>query len=504
MKPVKTKMVVGLIGLAVALIVYFQDPLLDELRWSQIRNGDERESLARYVDRFAQGRHIQEAQAMIDKIDAWSAVRNSQNLAEVERYIKTYPDDAHTPAARKQAEKLRYRQTVESMRTAQALYSFTQANPPPTPQDQEQITQIMDALIQNEVAALSSLKELNAYVADNPVIKNYAELEKNFRRILAARDADRQAWAEAVAENTDDSYTKYRFAFPHGEFVGEVYDRIDELRWQELTSPYYTDPGLVGRGGTLMNTKQAKTPEQILTDYRFYVRSYFNGKYVQQARQAVDELSWPFVTAENTVTAYQGYLEESPDGRHVAEARRRVESLRQDASLYRTDMTTEALIHFFAKYPGHSRTDEAVQAIVPGLVEWRHRKQVAQILEDNGWRPQTDWERVYFALATKDKKFMETNRDLARTVFLNSVDSPRTEKEKYAGLYALIALGADEAVPQLKQILAEKGSKGLCEAYLNSGYEELITAAEKWARDRGYPITKSYNANAPARWGSLR
>lgn len=93
-----------------------------------------------------------------------------------------------------------------------------------------------------------------------------------------------------------------------------------------------------------------------------YLRDHPDGRFVGEARQALDYRAWRPADESGTAVALQAYLQRHPNGAHADEARQRIE-----AALHNEQLYTEAVAYgdarlieeFLANYPGHVREGDA-------------------------------------------------------------------------------------------------------------------------------------------------
>ncbi len=145
----------------------------------------------------------------------------------------------------------------------------------------------------------------------------------------------------------------------------------------------------------------------------------------------------------------------------------------------------------------------AVPALVTSLKDWDFGKKVAIALQKKfGWQPQNVGDKVHYAIAMRDKSVLIGIWEQMKGVLLEDVLSNEYIVIENA-LYAFIALGREEIIPDLIKTLNSKGNKTMAEAYLNCGQKELDSAARAWSASHGYYITVG-TGTAPVGWGEWR
>ena len=98
-----------------------------------------------------------------------------------------------------------------------------------------------------------------------------------------------------------------------------------------------------------------------------------------------------------------------------------------------------------------------------------------------------------------DKAHLNQHWDVTRYVLLTDIQTGKQNKIENA-IYALVSLGNEDVLTELKRIIIAHGSKDIAQTYLNCGNNELRKAAESWAAERGYQILGGGNVGQ-AIWG---
>jgi len=142
-----------------------------------------------------------------------------------------------------------------------------------------------------------------------------------------------------------------------------------------------------------------------------------------------------------------------------------------------------------------------IQALPHWYADWGAGKSIAGALDNMGWKPNSTEEEVHYLVAKRDKYGLKKKWAETKQVLLNDVESDNREVVKNA-VYAFIAIGNEEIIPDLIAILDNRGNVIMAETYLNSGNKKLDDAARDWARRNGYKITSGYGAS-DVNWGSM-
>ncbi|HON07963.1 MAG TPA: HEAT repeat domain-containing protein, partial [Verrucomicrobiota bacterium] len=117
---------------------------------------------------------------------------------------------------------------------------------------------------------------------------------------------------------------------------------------------------------------------------------------------------------------------------------------------------------------------KVIPALFSALPNWDANNEICQALNNLGWTPKTDAEKVYFWIGNIDIKNLTNNWELTKQVLLN--DLYQDDKRKVINAaYTFIALGRKDMISDLIEALKLK-PEILTEAYMTSGKEELNKA----------------------------
>lgn len=148
----------------------------------------------------------------------------------------------------------------------------------------------------------------------------------------------------------------------------------------------------------------------------------------------------------------------------------------------------------------------AIPVLAAHLQDWEARYEIAGALRQLQWQPTTEKERIYFLLSGGSDDGINAQWGAVEKVLMDDLDNGDERAVRFA-LYTFICLGREEYVPKLIEVLWERDSSKLAEAYLNCGHDKLAEAARKWALANGYMVT-SHNATPndgsyhPVSWDS--
>ena len=143
-----------------------------------------------------------------------------------------------------------------------------------------------------------------------------------------------------------------------------------------------------------------------------------------------------------------------------------------------------------------------IDYLIPKLANWQIAPHAAKVLSELQWAPSTDEEIVRFKVALKELDFIQANWTLVRTVLTRDLYSKDPQKIQNA-LYAFIGIGRKEVIDDLITALNNKGDLRIAEAYLNSGQNKLVAAAEVWAMNNGQEVHQFKKGIQPVQWGRL-
>ena len=124
------------------------------------------------------------------------------------------------------------------------------------------------------------------------------------------------------------------------------------------------------------------------------------------------------------------------------------------------------------------------------------RKEAADALLRLGWTPKNSSDKVHLWISKKDEQSITANWSMIKKVLLHDFNAG---KISYA-LYAFIAIGKEEIIPVLIDMLNKKGTETMAEAFLNCGHDKLEAAGRHWASVNGYGVWKGDGAH-PVSWG---
>ena len=134
------------------------------------------------------------------------------------------------------------------------------------------------------------------------------------------------------------------------------------------------------------------------------------------------------------------------------------------------------------------------------ILNWELRTAVGNGLAAANWKPSTEQEQVYLWVCQSNADALARARAQTCRVLLEDVKSKDKPRIDHA-VFALVSLGWEDMVPELKRILEQSGHEEMAETYLNCGHDELRVAAKVWGNRHKYAITP-YGGSRKTSWGA--
>jgi HEAT repeat protein len=151
---------------------------------------------------------------------------------------------------------------------------------------------------------------------------------------------------------------------------------------------------------------------------------------------------------------------------------------------------------------GLMRNPRALDVLLAEILNWELRTAVGNGLAAANWKPSTEREQVYLWVCQSNADALARARAQTCRVLLEDVQSKDKPRIDHA-VFALVSLGWEDMVPELKHILEESGHEEMAETYLNCGHDELRAAAKAWGNRHKYAITP-YGGSRKTSWGAWR
>ncbi len=190
----------------------------DDLAWVKALEADTVEGYRAYLAAFPKGRHIEDAQRLLNEFDeaAWTLADERDTIEGYEDYLESWPEGLHATEAR---DRIAKKKAEEEARRKNAEEAARQ-----------------EAAAWKAAAETNSIPSYEGYLTKFPAGKNAPEAQLRIERIRAedarkkASVADEAAWTAADASGTAEAYQQYLTSFPQGAHVPEAIAKIEELR----------------------------------------------------------------------------------------------------------------------------------------------------------------------------------------------------------------------------------------------------------------------------------
>lgn len=152
------------------------------------------------------------------------------------------------------------------------------------------------------------------------------------------------------------AYNNYLKIFPDGKYAHLVPDRIEKIEFdackttqqcQQFKDKYPSTKYPLNEKWEECFFKQCSN----IATYESYIKNYPNGKYVSQAKSAIDKL---YYEACRSISEYQSYISNFPNGAYLGAAKSRIEELR-----YKSCKTTEDFKNYMRGYPNGMYYEQA-------------------------------------------------------------------------------------------------------------------------------------------------
>ncbi len=115
--------------------------------------------------------------------------------------------------------------------------------------------------------------------------------------------SEEEIWATVVKQNNKDVYQKFVSDFPNSIYKA---DALDASAWLNAFEK---------------NTVAALT--------KYIIDHVPNGKFIEQAKEKLDEATWQKAQADKTILGFAEYIRQFPQGKHVKDAREAMEKIQK-------------------------------------------------------------------------------------------------------------------------------------------------------------------------------
>ena len=133
---------------------------------------------------------------------------------------------------------------------------------------------------------------------------------------------EERAWNKAKEENSIWSYEEFLLKYPEGDYTEKAKLVLEEIYWQAALTTINEDKNrerhiVQDNYSIIIKVVRTETVEE-------YLDLFPEGKYVDEAREVLDEAAWWLAVEENTYAGYRDYLDKYPQGNYAREASRAV------------------------------------------------------------------------------------------------------------------------------------------------------------------------------------
>ena len=130
---------------------------------------------------------------------------------------------------------------------------------------------------------------------------------------------------------------------------------------------------------------------------------------------------------------------------------------------------------------------KSIPILKADLTNWYIKRPVSDALVQLGWKPNSLEEKIHWYIANEQKNELLKRWEDTKIVLISDIVS--NEKQSVVNaVYSFIAIGKEEILSELTEILDVKGTVVMAETYLNSGNSILSDAAHRWAKEHGYHV----------------
>lgn len=190
----------------------------DDLAWVKALEIDTVEGYRNYIENFPNGRHVEDAQRLINEFDeaAWKLADERNTIAGYEDYLESWPEGLHVTEAKERIAKIKAEEEARRKNAAEAARQ--------------------EAAAWQKAAQANTIPAYEGYLATYPAGKNASEAQSRIDRLRAeeaarqAAAADDAAWQAALATNTADAFQQYLTSYPQGQHVPEAIAKLEDLR----------------------------------------------------------------------------------------------------------------------------------------------------------------------------------------------------------------------------------------------------------------------------------
>lgn len=174
--------------------------------------------------------------------------------------------------------------------------------------------------------------------------------------LLSSCSRETAYWNKVNQINSIDAYNSYLNYYPTGRYVQEAKDKIEELIWNNIKR------------------------ENTLEGYKNYLSTYPEGKYIKEANERIETLIWQIAEKENTEAKYHDYLEKYPSGKYSSLAKERIENLVWKKT--KEEDTKSAYQRYLSLYPSGKYVEVSKEMLAKKSIQLQTKQTVDNVLKD--------------------------------------------------------------------------------------------------------------------------
>jgi hypothetical protein len=260
--------------------------------WQEACVVDTIEAYEKYLDMHPDSEYAGPARDRVNflkkDLNVWQQTQEVDSVPAYEFYLRDYPEGQYIDAAR----------------------------------DRRQFLKEADAAWQSAQNS-NTIKEYKLFIDQYPD----CNLTHSARNSIKALEDESKAWAEAEKKNTIDAYNAYLKNYPAGVSRDKATKKIEILEEEERKA----EQRLHEERNAWKEAEAADTIES----YQSYLDKYEDGQFVAAAVERIkclekDNTAWQLACQKNTMGSYNRYLRKYPGGKHIEIALKNLEILRKD------------------------------------------------------------------------------------------------------------------------------------------------------------------------------
>ncbi len=259
---------------------------------------------AEQITRLSDQGDVRREQIRAEDRAYWQQTGSGQDEAGLRSYLGRYPNGEYSDLARQRL------QAIEAEQERQA-----------------------DIAYWNQTGRGQDIAGLRAYLNRYPN-GEFSQLATQRLNQMTAQQ-EQQAWQQAQAIDTIQSYRRFLNDYPNGPHASQARQRLQQLEQ------------VAGEASAWQQAQAADT----IQSYRRYLNDYPNGPHANQARQRLQQLqqaageasAWQTAQSTDTIQGYRDYLNAYPNGPHRQAAQNRIDAIRVDDQAWQQAQATDTI-----------------------------------------------------------------------------------------------------------------------------------------------------------------